>query len=60
MSGNKISVKTLDLSGDFASIEEQLYRIAKDYFGDVVDTHFCMKDRCYEGKHKADIIDLRR
>lgn len=35
MSGNKISVKTLDLSGDFTSIEEQLCRIVKDHFGDV-------------------------
>ena len=49
MSGNKISVKTLDLSGDFASIENQLYRIAKDYFGDTVDTHFYMKGRGCEG-----------
>ena len=49
MSGNKISVKTLDLSGDFARIEEQLYRIAKDYFGDTVDTHFYMKGRGCDG-----------
>lgn len=49
MSGNKISVKTLDLSGDFASIEEQLYKIAKDYFGDTVDTHFNMNGRGCDG-----------
>lgn len=45
MSGNKISVKTLDLSGDFDSIEKQLYIIAKDFFGDVVDTHFYLNAR---------------
>lgn len=49
MSGNKISVKTLDLSGDFASIENRLYSIAKDYFGDTVDTHFYMNGRGCEG-----------
>lgn len=45
MSGNKIGVKTLDLSGDFDSIEKQLYAIAKDFFGDVVDTHFYLNAR---------------
>lgn len=33
MSGNKISVKTLDLSGDFSLIEEQLQKIIEDHFG---------------------------
>lgn len=32
MSGNKISVKTLDLDCDFAEIAEQLNRIAEEYF----------------------------
>ena len=32
MSGNKISVKTLDLSGDFSLIEEQLQKIIEDHF----------------------------
>ena len=45
MSGNKIGVKTLDLSGDFDSIEKQLYTIAKEFFGDVVDTHFYLNAR---------------
>lgn len=35
MSGNKISVKTLDLSGDFKSIEEQLHAIVKCHFGEL-------------------------
>ncbi len=33
MSGNRIEVRTLDLSGDFASIREQLDRIAIKYLG---------------------------
>jgi len=33
MSGNKIAVRTLDLSGDFDSIKEQLNRIAIKYLG---------------------------
>ena len=33
MSGNKISVKTLDLDGDFEKIAEQLDAIVKEYFG---------------------------
>ena len=32
MSGNTISVKTLDLSVDFSKIEEQLHRIVKGFF----------------------------
>ena len=31
MSGNKIAVKTLDLSTDFVSIKKQLNTIANDY-----------------------------
>lgn len=49
MSGNKITVQTLDLSGDFESIEKQLYTIAKDFFGDVVDTHFYLNARGCSG-----------
>ncbi len=33
MSGNRIGVRTLDLDGDFASIREQLDRIAEEYLG---------------------------
>ena len=33
MSGNQISVKTLDLNCDFAHITEQLNQIVKDHFG---------------------------
>ena len=33
MSGNKISVKTLDLDCDFSQISEQLDRIIEKYFG---------------------------
>lgn len=32
MSGNNISVRTLDLSGDFETIKEQLNQIVEDYF----------------------------
>lgn len=35
MSGNKISVKTLDLNCDFAEITKQLDRIAEEHFGGV-------------------------
>ena len=37
MSGNKISVKTLDLTGNFDSIKQQLNKIVNNYFGDVGD-----------------------
>ena len=33
MSGNKISVKTLDLNREFSEIADQLNKIANDYFG---------------------------
>ena len=33
MSGNQISVKTLDLNQEFSEIEKQLKQIVKDYFG---------------------------
>ena len=33
MSGNKIEVRTLDLSGDFNSIKKQLNHIAYKYLG---------------------------
>jgi 5-methylcytosine-specific restriction enzyme subunit McrC len=33
MSGNKISVKTLDLNLEFAEIATQLNAIAKEHFG---------------------------
>lgn len=33
MSGNKISVKTLDLNTAFNNIADQLNRIAESYFG---------------------------
>jgi 5-methylcytosine-specific restriction enzyme subunit McrC len=36
MSGNKISVKTLDLNCEFHVIATQLNTIAKKYFGEVV------------------------
>jgi len=36
MSGNKISVKTLDLNNDFNNIAAQLNRIAESYFGAVI------------------------
>ena len=36
MSGNKISVKTLDLTGYFKNIEDRLDSIVRDHFGDVV------------------------
>lgn len=49
MSGNRISVKTLDLRGGFEDIEKQLYKIAKDHFGDIIDTHFYMKERGCDG-----------
>jgi len=45
MSGNKITVKTLNLNCGFDEIENQLYRIAKDHFGNTADTHFYMKVR---------------
>lgn len=35
MSGNKISVKSLDLSGNFENIESQLCAIVKEHFGDI-------------------------
>ncbi len=34
MSGNKISVRTLDLNREFSEIEEQLKGIVREYFGD--------------------------
>ena len=37
MSGNKISVKTLDLTGNFDSIKQQLNKIVNNYFGDIGD-----------------------
>ena len=33
MSGNQISVKTLDLGQEFSEIENQLQQIVKDHFG---------------------------
>ncbi len=33
MSGNQISVKTLDLNQEFTEIEKQLKQIVKDHFG---------------------------
>lgn len=33
MSGNKISVKTLDLNQEFSEIQNQLHKIVKDHFG---------------------------
>lgn len=33
MSGNQISVKTLDLNHEFSEIEKQLKQIVKDHFG---------------------------
>lgn len=36
MSGNKISVKTLDLNCDFSEISAQLDRIVKDHFGEYI------------------------
>lgn len=33
MSGNQISVKTLDLNQEFSEIEKQLKQIVKDHFG---------------------------
>ena len=33
MSGNRIEVRTLDLSGDFDEIKDQLDGIAEKYFG---------------------------
>ena len=35
MSGNKISVKTLDLNAEFSKISEQLDNIVLDYFGEI-------------------------
>jgi 5-methylcytosine-specific restriction enzyme subunit McrC len=35
MSGNKFSVKTLDLDKDFFIVERQLKSIVEDYFGDI-------------------------
>jgi len=35
MSGNRISVRTLDLSGDFEIIEKQLLEILQKHFGDL-------------------------
>ena len=34
MSGNRISVKTLNLNCDFAEIKVQLNKIANDFFND--------------------------
>ena len=45
MSGNKISVKALDLNCSFDEIEKQLYKIAKEHFSDVADTHFFLTGR---------------
>ncbi|WP_295816709.1 5-methylcytosine-specific restriction endonuclease system specificity protein McrC [uncultured Veillonella sp.] len=36
MSGNKISVKTLDLNCDFSEISSQLNSIVRDYFGIII------------------------
>lgn len=36
MSGNKISVKTLDLNCEFSEISSQLNRIVSDYFGIII------------------------
>ncbi|MGN0829811.1 MAG: 5-methylcytosine-specific restriction endonuclease system specificity protein McrC [Candidatus Ornithospirochaeta sp.] len=36
MSGNTISVRTLDLSGDFSRIDDQLKRIVNNFFGDEI------------------------
>ena len=33
MSGNQISVKTLDLNQEFSDIQNQLNKIVKDHFG---------------------------
>lgn len=33
MSGNQISVKTLDLNQEFSEIEKQLKQIVKDHLG---------------------------
>ena len=33
MSGNRISVKTLDLNQEFSEIQNQLNKIVKDHFG---------------------------
>jgi len=33
MSGNQISVKTLDLNQEFSEIQNQLNKIVKDHFG---------------------------
>ncbi len=38
MSGNKIAVRTLDLSGDFALIRAQLNKIVYTYFPKAVNT----------------------
>ena len=35
MSGNRISVRTLDLDCDFSGVKKQLNRIVEEYFGDV-------------------------
>lgn len=37
MSGNKISVCTLDLNCEFEKIKEQLIRLAKEHFGDEIE-----------------------
>lgn len=49
MSGNQISVKTLDLNCSFVEIERQLYQIARDFFGDIVDTRFYLKAKGCDG-----------
>lgn len=36
MSGNQISVRTLDLDRDFSAIKQQLNEIAAEYFGDIL------------------------
>ena len=38
MSGNQISVQTLDLSGDFQTIKEQLNAIVNEYFPELLET----------------------
>ena len=37
MSGNKISVRTLDLNCEFAIIAEQLNSIAKNHFSEIIE-----------------------
>ena len=52
MSGNRISVKTLDLAGSFDEIEYQLYRIAKEHFGDKAGVPVSSRNKAIEvGNH---------